>query len=164
MALDFKLRRSLSQQLLCSQQPNKRLLSAPAISILFRPSRSLKTGLSNRVIPHTASLRSERRRSESSSHLHSTRCCQRRRRTAVPLSGGSHCAHPWAPLSCAQRRPLVTRENTHRSAAMRHQATGTRRSLRFKRLRVSIAVIKRDEDEMEHNYVFRNQRNGRGRG
>lgn len=124
----------LSQQLLCSQQPNKRLLSAHAISILLRLSRSLKMGLNNRVIPHTVSLWSEEDARLSGTKpeirellvLHSTRCCKAQEDSGASERRLTLCASPGSALFVRRkRRPLVTRENTHRSTAMRHQPMGT---------------------------------------
>lgn len=119
----------LSQQLLCSQQPNKRLLSAHAVSILLRLSRSLKMGLNNRVIPHTVSLWSEEdenRRSESSSYYTPQDAGKAQEDSGASERRLTLCASPGSALFVRRkRRPLVTRENTHRSTAMRHQPMGT---------------------------------------
>lgn len=117
----------LSQQLLCSQQPNESSLSAHALAVLRRLSRPFNNG----VIPHTESLWSaeDARRSDSSSYsppqgagkdAGGQRCCERT--LTMRASPGS------ALFVRRKRRPLVTRGNTHRSTAMRHQTVGTRLS------------------------------------
>lgn len=112
----------LSQQLLCSQQPNKRLISDHAVSIQLRLSRSLKMGLNNRVVPHTVSLWSEEDARLSGTKpeirellvLHSTRCWQGARgqwclwaETHIVRIPGlrSLCAQEEAPTGDAWKHP-----------------------------------------------------------
>lgn len=161
----------LSQQLLCSQQPNKRLLSAHAVSILLRLSRSIKMGLNNRVIPHTVSLWSEQDARLSGTTpeirellvLHSTRCWQG--------AGGQRCL--WAETHIVRipgLRSLCAQEEAPTGDAWKHPSQHSdappaygHRSVCSSDSAFNVTIFKRGKEQMKQKYLFQNE-NDCGRG